>query len=241
MRAKYPGQRADVARLQAQVSALAGRLREDNAVRMREMEDVRRRTVEEQTRQERQAPSPLVANLKNGVQAPKGSTPAPSGSTPSPREPTPAPAPPRGILKHAPAPPHGILRNSTPAPLPSPVQQYFSDIAVPRGGQYSPPRRPYNTPLPSPPYQVPAEAYRYVHNIIHESLPMLPVSPTSPAAMPRRHSTARDPWMAAPPSPPLITGARRIPILPTKANRDDWWSQVFESDRESTQLPEPSK
>lgn len=135
----------------------------------------------------------------------------------------------------------------TMAPMPSVSQPYDS-----------PPRRPYSTPLPSPPFQPPADTYRYMPTTIHER-PMTPVSPISPITplgapitppmAPRRYSITPAPTlgsrghMTPPQTPPISRPKTRVanPQVPSKANSDHWWSQVFGMSPGSTSLSEPPK
>ncbi|KAA8905047.1 hypothetical protein FN846DRAFT_11491 [Sphaerosporella brunnea] len=189
---KKSEQKAEIRRLQDQIRALAIQ-QEKSEARMREAEEVHRRTVEEQAYRSRYQPSP----------------PMPPVSTP----------------------PHD-----------------------------SPPRRPYSTPLPSPPFPLPIDSYRFMPpaGTIHENRPMTPVSPispispitplTTPPMSQRRYSVTPAPALSRPPATPPMTpptshpAARRgHPQLPTKGSSEYWWSRVFGMSPGSTSLSEPPK
>jgi hypothetical protein len=118
----------------------------------------------------------------------------------------------------------------------------------------SPPRRPYSTPLPSPPFPLPVDSYRYIPTAtIHESRPMTPVSPispispitplTTPPMVPRRYSVTPAAPATPPMTPPIPRPRTRAgnPQLPSRGGSDHWWSQVFGMSPGSTSLAEPPK
>lgn len=81
---------------------------------------------------------------------------------------------------HRYSPPTTSAAAAAAIPNPSPPMAPRPALATSTAPYDSPPRRPYSTPIPSPPFPLPVDSFRYMPPALHDTRPMTPVSPISP-------------------------------------------------------------